>query len=68
MKRGIVVIVDFAFASGAAAKKRPAVVIQNDRAHQRLKHTIVAMVTGNESGRRTCGIEREPLSLALPAG
>jgi mRNA interferase MazF len=47
--RGSIVIVDFPFASGAAAKKRPALVIQNNRDNQRLSNTIVAMITGNTS-------------------
>lgn len=47
IRRGDVVIVDFPFSDGAQAKLRPAIVVQNDRDNQRLRKTIVAMVTGN---------------------
>ncbi len=46
-RRGDVVIVDFPFTDVAAAKARPAVIIQNDTDNQRLRKTIVAMITGN---------------------
>jgi len=46
MKRGAVVIVDFPFATGASAKVRPAVIVQNDRDNKRIRNTIIAMVTG----------------------
>ncbi len=44
--RGDVVLVDFPFVSGSAAKVRPALVVQNDRDNGRLTNTIVAMITG----------------------
>jgi len=47
MKRGDVVIIDFPFVSGASAKRRPALVVQNDRDNQRLSNTIVVMITGS---------------------
>jgi mRNA interferase MazF len=49
MKRGEIVIVDFPFTSGAGAKVRPAVVIQNDRDNRRMASTVVAFITGNLS-------------------
>jgi mRNA interferase MazF len=47
MKRGDVVIVEIAYVEGQGGKKRPAVVIQNDRDNRRLTNTVVAMVSGN---------------------
>jgi len=47
IRRGDVILVDFPFTDLAQAKVRPAVVVQNDRDNQRLRKTIVAMVTGN---------------------
>lgn len=47
MNRGDVVLVDFPYTSGLQSKVRPAVVVQNDRDNQRLKKTVVAMITGN---------------------
>jgi hypothetical protein len=46
-QRGDVVIVDFPFTDVAAAKRRPALVVQNDRDNQRLRKTVVALITGN---------------------
>lgn len=46
-RRGDVVRVDFPFTDIARGKKRPAVVIQNDRDNQKLRKTAVAMITGN---------------------
>ena len=45
-RRGDVVLVDFPFTGGGAAKVRPALVVQNDRDNGRLSNTIVAMITG----------------------
>ena len=47
--RGDVVIVDYPNASGVGRKRRPAVVIQNDRNNQRMKNTIVVGITSNIS-------------------
>lgn len=46
-RRGDVVRVDFPFTDIAHAKKRPAVVVQNDRDNQKIRKTVVAMITGN---------------------
>src|SRR5438445_13204160 len=46
-RRGDVVIVDFPFTDVAQSKARPAVVVLNDRDDQRLRKTVVAMITGN---------------------
>jgi mRNA interferase MazF len=46
-RRGDVVIVDFPFTDVGQGKLRPAVVVQNDGDNQRLRKTVVAMVTGN---------------------
>jgi mRNA interferase MazF len=45
IRRGDVVLLDYPFSSGAAAKPRPALVVQNDRDNQRLTNTIVVMIT-----------------------
>jgi mRNA interferase MazF len=45
--RGEVVLVDYPFASGAAHKLRPAVVVQNDANNRRLATTILAPITSN---------------------
>ena len=47
VSRGDVVLVDFPFASGAAQKLRPAVVVQNDANNRRLATTIFAPITSN---------------------
>ena len=47
IRRGDVVIVDFPFTDTGQSKVRPAVVVQNDRDNQRVRKTVVAMVTGN---------------------
>ena len=49
MKRGDVVIVEIAYVEGHGGKKRPALVVQNDRDNRRLKTTIMAMISGNTS-------------------
>jgi mRNA interferase MazF len=43
--RGDVVLVDYPFSSGGGFKRRPALVVQNDRDNARLTNTIVAMIT-----------------------
>jgi mRNA interferase MazF len=45
VQRGDVVLVDYPYASGAGAKVRPVLVIQNDRDNQRLLNTIVIQIT-----------------------
>ena len=49
MNRGDVVLVDFTRVAGPTAKRRPAVVIQNDNDNRRMTNTIVAVITGNVS-------------------
>lgn len=45
VQRGDVVMVRFPFAGSASAKRRPGVVVQNDRNDQRLDNVILAQVT-----------------------
>lgn len=45
INRADVVLVRFPFASGTAAKIRPALVIQNDRNNARLNNVIVVAIT-----------------------
>lgn len=47
MKRGDVVLVDFPYTDLAGRKVRPALVVQNDLDNQRLKDTVLAMISGN---------------------
>lgn len=45
--RGDVVLVDYPFSSGGGFKRRPALVLQNDRDNARLTSTIIAMITSH---------------------
>ena len=45
--RGDVVLVDYPFSAGGGFKRRPALVVQNDRDNARLANTIVAMITSH---------------------
>jgi mRNA interferase MazF len=45
--RGRVVLVDYPFSSGSGFKRRPGLVVQNDRDNVTLTSTIVAMITSN---------------------
>jgi mRNA interferase MazF len=47
LQRGDVLKTRFPHASGGRGKKRPVVVIQADQYNQRLRHAVVAQVTGN---------------------
>jgi mRNA-degrading endonuclease toxin of MazEF toxin-antitoxin module len=47
IRRGDVVMVEFPYTDAAQSKVRPAVVVLNDRDNQRLRKTVVAMITGN---------------------
>ena len=40
-------IVEIAYLEGRGGKRRPALVVQNDRDNRRLKTTIVVMISGN---------------------
>jgi len=51
MRRGDVVLVDFPFTDQGKSKNRPAIIVQNDRDNQRLRKTLVVMITGNLSRR-----------------
>jgi mRNA interferase MazF len=46
-RRGDVVLIKFPFTDVGRAKVRPAIVVQNDRDNQKIRKTIVAMITGN---------------------
>jgi mRNA-degrading endonuclease toxin of MazEF toxin-antitoxin module len=57
LQRGDVVVVRFPFSSGAGAKLRPAVVVQNDVNNSRLQNVIVAAITTTTHpavNRRNC--------------
>src|SRR5437870_1589241 len=47
VRRGDIVLASYPFASGTGAKKRPVLVVQNDRDNQRLTNTIVVQITSN---------------------
>jgi mRNA interferase MazF len=46
-RRGDVVMVAFPFTDTGQSKVRPAVIVQNDRDNQKIRKTVIAMVTGN---------------------
>jgi mRNA interferase MazF len=46
-RRGDVVMVDFPFTDSGQSKVRPALVVQNDRDNQKIRKTVIAMITGN---------------------
>jgi mRNA interferase MazF len=48
-KRGDIIVIDFPYSDGSGSKIRPSLVVQNDADNQRLRNTIVAMITGNVS-------------------
>lgn len=47
IKRGDIVLVPFPFTDASGSKRRPALVVQNDRNNQRLNAVILALVTSN---------------------
>jgi mRNA interferase MazF len=59
VRRGDIVLAFYPFASGAGTKKRPVLVVQNDRDNQRITNTIVAQISSNT--RRA----REPTHLLI---
>lgn len=60
MNRGDIVLVNFPFSSGVGSKVRPALVVQCDANNQRLRNTIVAMIT---TSTRLAG--REPTQVLV---
>ena len=51
IRRGDVVVVDFPFTDIGQSKVRPALVIQNDRDNQKIRKTVIAMITGKTRRR-----------------
>ena len=51
IQRGDVLKARFPHASGERGKKRPVVVVQADSYNRRLRHAVVAEVTGNLEGK-----------------
>jgi len=47
VSRGDVVLAWYPFASGSGGKRRPCLVVQNDRDNARLTNTTVAQITSN---------------------
>jgi mRNA interferase MazF len=66
LQRGDIVLVDYPYTSGAGAKVRPVLVIQNDRDNQRLLNTIVVQITSVT--RRALEPTQLLIELATPAG
>ena len=63
--RGDVVLVDYPFSSGVGVKRRPALVVQNERDNAKLTNTIVAMITSrtdraSQPTQLPIGITRSP--------
>jgi mRNA interferase MazF len=46
-RRGDVVMVDFPFTDTGQSKVRPALVVQNDRDNQKIRKTVIVLITGN---------------------
>ncbi len=46
-KRGDIVLVDFPFTDYPGNKRRPSLVVQNDSDNQKVRKTVIAMITGN---------------------
>ena len=55
VQRGDVVLAEMPFSSGTQGKRRPVLVVQNDRDNQRLLNTIIAQITSvtHRSGEPT---------------
>jgi mRNA interferase MazF len=66
VQRGDVILVDWPFAGGGATKRRPALVVQNDRDNQRLTITILVMITSLT--RRALEPTQLLIDLATPEG
>ena len=66
LRRGDVVLADDPYSSGAGAKVRPVLVIQNDRDNQLLLNTIVAQITSVT--RRALEPTQLLIELASPEG
>lgn len=47
VRRGDVVLVAFPYTDGTGGKVRPVLVVQGDSNNQRLRNTVVAMITRN---------------------
>src|SRR5436305_841652 len=47
VRRGDVVLAWYPFASGSGGKRRPCLVVQNDRDNGRLTNTVVVQITSN---------------------
>lgn len=47
LKRGDVVLAWYPFASGSGGKRRPCLIVQNDRDNARLSNVIIAQITSN---------------------
>ena len=51
VQRGDVVLAEMPFSSGTQGKRRPVLVIQNDRDNQMIRKTVIALITGNTRRR-----------------
>ncbi|MFO0967856.1 MAG: type II toxin-antitoxin system PemK/MazF family toxin [Gemmataceae bacterium] len=60
LRRGDIVLLAFPFADGKGSKVRPAIVVQCDANNDRLRNTIVAMITST-----TDRAAREPTQLLI---
>ncbi len=66
VRRGDIVLAPYPFASGTGTKKRPVLIVQNDRDNQRLANTIVAQITSNT--RRGNAFTHLLIQVASPEG
>ena len=65
VRRGDVVLVAFPYTDGSSGKVRPALVVQADHNNQRLRNTVIAMITGNT---RLVGTEPTQLLIDQTSG
>jgi mRNA interferase MazF len=66
VSRGDVVMAFYPFASEPRGKRRPALVIQNDRDNARLQNTVIAQITSNL--RRVGDPSHVLIAVATPDG
>src|SRR5215510_10166051 len=62
VRRGDVVLVQYPFATGRGASRRPALIVQNDRDNRRLDNTVIAQITTNMRH------VNDPTQLLIPYG
>ena len=67
VQRGDVVMVDWLYSDRAGSKRRPALVVQDDRLNASLDDTILALITGS-ARRRLGAVTQLEIDIATPDG